>query len=88
MVENRRLGLRAIYSAAGIPLRETFTEDNGLQWLAYIRRPCLFLRQEWAITYEGDAVEQTFQKNRGRLQYHLEKIIAERGAGVVKIYRR
>ena len=80
--------LRAIYRAAGIPLRETLTEDNGLLWLAYIRRPCLSLQQEWAITYEGDAVEQAFQNNRGCLQYHLEKIIAVKGAGVVKIYRR
>jgi hypothetical protein len=80
--------LRAIFREAGIPFRETFTEDNGMLWLASLRRPCLYLRQEWVVAQQGDAVEQAIEANRSCLQYHLEKMIVVKDAAPVKIYRR
>lgn len=80
--------LRAIFREAGIPFREIFTEDNGMVWLASVRRPCLYLRHEWAVTQEGDAVEQAIQANRSCIQYHLEKIIVVKDAAPVHLYRR
>jgi hypothetical protein len=80
--------LRAIFREAGIPFREIHTEDSGLLWLATVRRPCLYARQEWAVTRQGDAVEQAIEANRSCLQYHLEKVIEVKDAAPVKIYRR
>ena len=80
--------MRGIFREAGIPFREIHTEDSGLLWLATTRRPCLYARQEWAVTREGDAVEQALAANRSCLQYHLEKTIVVKDAAPVKIYRR
>ncbi len=38
-----------IYRSAGIPLRETFSIDNGLAWDAALARPDLYFRQGWAV---------------------------------------
>jgi len=78
----------AIFRQAGIPLRETFTGDNGLLWLAATRRPCLYLDQEWVVAQQGDIVEQAVENNRSCVGYYLEKIIVVKDAGPVLIYRR
>ena len=80
--------LRGIFREAGIPFREIFTEDNGMRWLASLRRPCLYLREEWAVAQQGDAVEQAIEANRSCIQYHLEKMIVVKDAAPVMIYRR
>jgi len=80
--------LSGVFRQAGIPLRETFTGDNGLMWLAAVRRPCLFLWQEWAVAQQGDAVEQAIDSNRSCVQYRLEKTIVVKDAAPVEIYRR
>jgi hypothetical protein len=92
--------LRAIFREAGIPFREISTEDSGMLWLARVKRPCLaewpqnpppppsLWRQEWAVTYQGDMVEQAIQANRSCLQYRLEKEIDVKDAAPVRIYRR
>ena len=80
---------RAVYRELGIPLGESFTVNNGLPWLATIRRPDLFLWQEWALAMGGDAA-QTAVNRAGRygIRYRLEKTIIVKGAPVVEIYRR
>jgi hypothetical protein len=80
--------LRAVFRQAGIPLRETFTEDNGLPWLAAMRKPCLYLWQDWAVTHRGDTVEQAIEANRSCLQYRMEKEIVVKGAPPVRIYQK
>jgi hypothetical protein len=78
--------LAGIYRRMGVPLRETFTGDNGLPWLAAVRRPELFLRQEWAVAMAGDAVAAAV--NRAGC-YTLEKRIeVKKGEPVIEIYRR
>jgi hypothetical protein len=81
--------LTAVYREAGIPLRETFTGDNGVPWLATVRRPELFLHQEWAVVVGGDP-EQSGINRAGRfgIRYRLEKTIITRREPVVEIYRR
>ncbi|HWB83028.1 MAG TPA: glycosyltransferase family 39 protein [Bryobacteraceae bacterium] len=81
--------LTGIYRQAGIPLRETFTGDNGIPWQATVTRPELFLRQEWAVARRGDAVEQAIRRaERLGIRYTLEKTIVVPGAPVIEIYRR
>jgi hypothetical protein len=77
--------LTGIYRQMGIPLRETFTGDNGLPWLATVRRPKLFMWQEWAVAVRGDAVAAAAVRD-GR--YSLEKSIMVKGAPAIEIYRR
>jgi hypothetical protein len=77
--------LTGIYRQAGIPLRETFTGDNGLPWLATVRRPELLMWQEWAVAMRGDPVAAAAVRD-GR--YSLEKSIIVQGAPAIEIYRR
>ena len=81
--------ITGIYREAGIPLRETFTGDNGLPWLAAVKRPDLFLWQEWAVAIAGDDVESSIQTaSRYGIRYRLERTIQVKGAPAIEIYRR
>jgi len=75
----------AIYREAGIPLRDTFTGDNGLAWDAAAARPELLLREPWAVAIEGDAAEAAILRAP---IYRLEKSIEVKGARAIHIYRR
>jgi 4-amino-4-deoxy-L-arabinose transferase-like glycosyltransferase len=80
--------LAGIFRQAGIPLRETFTGDSRVPWLAAVKRPELFLWQEWAVAQAGDAVDRAVADPRCGPLYRLEKSIAVQGAPVIRIYRR
>ena len=73
-----------IYREAGIPLRETFSADNGLPWVAALQRPDLSMWQQWAVAVAGDDVAHAM---RSGVRYRLEKSIAVKGAPVIEIYR-
>jgi dolichyl-phosphate-mannose-protein mannosyltransferase len=77
--------LMAIYRAAGIPFRETFTGDDQVPWQAAMVRPDLFLWQEWAVAIEGDLVQRAVRRDGN---YRLEKSIAEARSPTIEIYRR
>lgn len=78
-----------IYREMGIPLSETFSINNGLPWLATVRRPDLFLWQEWAVVKGGDAVQSAVNRaGRYGIRYRLEKTIIEDKEPVIEIYRR
>ena len=72
-----------IYRVAGIPLRETFSVFNGLLWDAAVRRPDLFLHQQWAVVREGDELERALGD-----RFLLERRLVNKDEPVVKIYRR
>jgi hypothetical protein len=81
--------LTGVYRRLGIPLRETFTGDNGLLWLAAVQRPELWLRQEWAILEAGDPMCKAIPPmNRAGTHYTLEKTIRVKGAPAIFIFRR
>jgi hypothetical protein len=78
-----------VYREAGIPLRETFSGDNGLPWLAAMKRPDLFLWQEWAVAMAGDELDSSIRgAARFGVRYRLEKTIVVTGAPAIEIYRR
>jgi hypothetical protein len=78
-----------IYREMGIPLRETFSINNGLLWNATIERPDLFLWQEWAVVKGGDPVQSAVNRAaRYGIRYRLEKTIIEKQEPVIEIYRR
>jgi hypothetical protein len=81
--------LTAIYREAGIPLRETFTGDNGIPFDATVTRPDLFLWQEWAVVMGGDAAQSGIDRaGRYGIRYRLEDTIVVKDSPVIEIYRR
>ncbi len=73
-----------IYRAAGIPLRETFSIDNG--WgLDALARPDLYFHHGWAITKQGDELDDAIRLCG---QYRPELTIVEKDEPVIAIYRR
>ncbi len=78
-----------VYRTLGIPLRETFTPDNGLPFDAAVSRPELFLHEPWVVTM-GGAAAQTAVNRAARLGivYWLEKTVIVKDAPVIEIYRR
>ena len=81
--------LTGVLRVAGIPLHEGLHEGNGFAWNAAMVRPDLFLREEWALAFAGDAVSIAVQQSseRGR-PYQLRRRIIVKGAPVVEIYHR
>jgi hypothetical protein len=81
--------LTAIYREMGLPLRETFTADSNLPWFATVKRPDLFLRQEWAVVMGGDEVQSAVNRaGRYGIRYRMEKMIVAGREPVIEIYRR
>jgi hypothetical protein len=75
-----------IYREMGIPLRETFGVCNGLAWEAAVRRPELYLRQQWAVVKRGDAAQIAVEQ--AGPAYTLELTIEKKYEPVIEIYRR
>ena len=81
--------LTGIYREAGIPLRDTFTGDNGLPFDATVLRPELFLHETWVVTMGGaDAQTAVLRAGLRGKEYRLEKTIIVKNAPVIEIYRR
>jgi hypothetical protein len=81
--------LTGIFAKAGIPLGQTLTGDNMPQWEATVRRPDLFLWEEWAVAMGGDPVQSAILRSGRRgPDFKLEKTIIVKGAPVIEIYRR
>jgi hypothetical protein len=81
--------LTGILRSAGIPLRESFHESDRPPWMAAAAHPELFLREEWAIAFSGDAVSRTMNRlKRGPLRYECVRMISKKGSPVVEIWRR
>jgi 4-amino-4-deoxy-L-arabinose transferase-like glycosyltransferase len=81
--------LTGIFRAAGIPLRDTLTSNNDVEWAEATTRPDLFLHEDWAVVSGGDIAQGVI--DRARLhgpRYDLEQRIMVRGAPVIEIYHR
>ena len=81
--------LTGIYLEADIDLRETLHSGNEPLWQAALNRPDLFLWQKWAVAYSGDPVATAILRaRRDGPRFECVKMIAVRGAPVIKIYKR
>ena len=81
--------LTGIYRTAGIPLRETFTPDNGIPFEATIRRPELYLHEQWVVTMGGHPAQTAVNRaERAGIHYSLEESIVVKDSPVIEIYRR
>jgi hypothetical protein len=81
--------LTGIYRQMGMPLRETFSLDNGLPFDATVLRPELFLHEEWIVSQGGGEAQTAAMRAglRGR-EYRLEQTVIVKDAPVLEIYRR
>lgn len=78
-----------IYRTLGVPLRDTLTGDNDVEWAGAVARPDLFLHEDWAVATGGDEVQTVLDKARLRgPRYELVRQIVVKGAPVVEIYHR
>jgi len=82
----------AIFRSTPLPLREAFTLNNGLPWEAALRRPDLFLHEQWAIIPYHPGTPQPLRDTleRARRQgifYSLEKTITIKNEPSIEIYR-
>ncbi len=81
--------LTGIYRTLNIPLRDTFTPDNGLPFDATVLRPELFLHEPWVVTMGGAAAQSAVNRAaRLGIAYSLEKTVIVKDAPVIEIYRR
>jgi hypothetical protein len=81
--------LAGIVRTAGIPLKETLHEGNGLAYPAAILRPDIALHEEWALAFAGDAVSLALGGLRsGAPQYECVSSIPNPGGRAVEIWRR
>jgi hypothetical protein len=81
--------LTAIYRTLGIPLRDTLTGDNDVEWDAAVARPDLFLHTDWAVVTGGDTAQGVIDKARLHgPRYELARRITVKGAPAIEIYTR
>jgi hypothetical protein len=81
--------LTAIYRTLGIPLRDTLTGDNDVEWAGAVARPDLFLHTDWAVVMGGDTVQGVIDKARLHgPRYELTRRFTVKGAPAIEIYRR
>jgi hypothetical protein len=81
--------LTNIYRAAGIPYRQTVNECNGLIFEARLKKPELFLDENWVVAISGDPVSQAMAKAHfGRYSYRCVKMVEVKGAAPIEIFRR
>jgi Dolichyl-phosphate-mannose-protein mannosyltransferase len=81
--------LTAIYRTLGIPLRDTLTGDNDVEWAGAVARPDLFLHTDWAVVTGGDTVQGVIDKARLHgPRYELTRRVTIKGAPAIEIYRR
>jgi hypothetical protein len=81
--------LSAIYRTLGIPLRDTLTGDNDLEFNAAMARPDLFLHTDWAVVESGDPIQTVLDKARLHgPRYELQQRVTVRNSPVIEIYKR
>lgn len=78
-----------IFRQVGIPIRQTVHDGDGLYFQAIVRRPEVFLWQEWVVSLPGDALSRTMHSYAARVpRYRRVKIVEVKGAPRVEIWRR
>jgi hypothetical protein len=81
--------LTAIYRTLDIPLRDTLTGDNDVEWDAAVARPDLFLHSDWAVVMGGDAAQGVIERAwLAGPRYQLVRRVTVKGAPAIEIYKR
>lgn len=77
-----------ILREAGIPIRESLHEGDGLRWQAAVARPDLFLWEEWVLAISGDRASQMANRmRRGPRRYECVRIFTAKDSPVIEVWR-
>ncbi len=81
--------MTAIYRTLGIPLRNTLTGDNDVEYNMAMENPSVFLHTDWAITISGDPIQTVLDRaRRTGPRYELKQRITVKGEPALEIYKR
>ena len=81
--------ITGIYRTAGIPLRNTITANNVIEWAEVTTHPDMFLYEDWAVITSGEEMQTKIDRLRLHgPRYTLEDRIMVKGAPVLEIYHR
>ncbi len=79
----------AVFRTLGIPLRNTLTGDNDVEFAMATARPEVFLHTDWAIVNSGDPLQTMLDRvRRTSPRFELKQRITVKGEPVLEIYKR
>jgi hypothetical protein len=81
--------MSAIYRTLDIPLHNTLTGDNDVEYAMAIANPVVFLHTDWAIVTSGDEVQTMLDRaRRNGPKYELKQRVTVKGEPALEIYKR
>ena len=81
--------MTGIYRTLGIPLRNTLTGDNDVEFSMAMRNPSVFLHTDWAIVTGGDDVQGVLDRaRRDGPRYELQHRVTVKDEPALEIYKR
>lgn len=81
--------MTAIYRTLGIPLRNTLTGDNDVEFAMSMSRPEIFLHTDWAIVTGGDPIQTMIDRARREgPNFELKHRVTVKGEPALEIYKR
>jgi len=81
--------MTAVYRILGVPLRNTLTGDNDVEFVMACGRPQVFLHTDWAVVTGGDVVQGVIDRARREgPKYELMHRVTVKGEPALEIYKR
>jgi len=81
--------MTTLYRTLGIPLRNTLTGDNDVEFAMACLNPQVFLHTDWAIATGGDIVQGVIDRaRRFGPHYELKFRATVKGEPALEIYKR
>jgi hypothetical protein len=81
--------MTGIYRDLGVPLRNTLTGDNDVEFVMATANPPVFLHTDWAIVTSGDDLQTLLDRaRRNGPKYELAHRVTVKGEPALEIYKR
>ena len=81
--------LTGIYRELGVPLRNTLTGDNDVEFVMATSNAPVFLHTDWAIVLSGDDLQTLLDRaRRNAPKYELVHRVTVKGEPALEIYKR
>ncbi|HXE62393.1 MAG TPA: hypothetical protein VN519_02580 [Bryobacteraceae bacterium] len=81
--------MTAVYRILGIPLRNTLTGDNDVEFVMTMARPEIFLHTDWALVTGGDPIQTMIDRaRRDGPKFELKHRVIVKGEPALEIYKR
>jgi hypothetical protein len=81
--------ITAIYRTLGLPLRQTLTGDNDVEYVMATVNPRVFLHTDWAVVPSGDDIQSMLDRmRRDGPKYELMQRVTVKGEPALEFYKR